>query len=123
MLPLMLWTALAPGVEYGNFAHEGVQVVRVDPGRARLRAVNASALDKKPRTAADWCHGQRLVAAINLGMYMDDHLSNVGHAHAGAHVNQKRWVGKYQSVLAFGPRKKGIPPAVMVDLDAPGLSL
>jgi hypothetical protein len=117
MLPLILWTALAPGVEYADFS--GVNVVRVDPARARLRAVNASAAaDKKPRTAAEWCAREHLVAAINLGMYLDDGLSNVGHAHAGAHVNQKRWNSKYQSVLAFGPKKKGIPPAAMFDLDA-----
>jgi hypothetical protein len=117
------WAVLAPGVEYANFADQGMQVVRVDPTRARLRAVMASALDKKPRTAAAFCDEQHLVAAINLGMYLPDHLSNVGHAHAGAHVNQKRWNPKYQSVLAFGPKKKGIPPAVLVDLDAPTAQL
>src|SRR5207253_11039229 len=106
-----------------DFAHEGVKVVRVDAARARLRAVTASAADGKPRTAADWCDGRKLVAAINLGMYLDDHLSNVGHAHAGAHVNQKRWNPKYQSVLAFGPKKPGIPAAVMVDLDSPSAQL
>jgi hypothetical protein len=120
MLPslMLVWTALAPGVEFARFEREDLQVVRVDPTRAALRAVNASAIDRKQRTAADWCAQQHLVAAINLGMYLDDHLSNVGHAHAGAHVNQKRWNSKYQSVLAFGPKKKGIPAAVMFDLDA-----
>src|SRR5262249_11152932 len=96
---------------------------RIDPARARLRAVMASALDGKPRTAGAFCDEQHLVAAINLGMYLPDHLSNVGHAHAGAHVNQKRWNPKYQSVLAFGPKKKGIPAAVLVDLDSPTAQL
>jgi uncharacterized protein YigE (DUF2233 family) len=123
MMLWMLWTALAPGVDYANFTKEGVQVVRVDPSKARLKSLHASAADKTPRTAGKWCDEQHLVAAINLGMYLDDHLSNVGHAHAGAHVNQARWNSKYQSVLAFGPKKKGIPAALMVDLDAPTAKL
>ncbi len=114
------WTALAPGVEYTRFEAEDVHVVRVDPATAKLRAVTASSADKRPRTAAEWCEEQHLLAAINLGMYLDDHLSNVGYARVGAHVNQKRWNGKYQSVLAFGPKKPGIAAAIMLDLDAPG---
>lgn len=119
------WRALSPGVEYAELhpdtdAEDRFHVVRVDPARARLRAVMAKALDRRPRTAGAWCDGQHLVAAINLGMYLDDHLTNVGHAHAGGHTNQARWVGKYQSVLAFGPRRDGVPAAVLLDLDVPG---
>jgi hypothetical protein len=116
----LTWTALAPGVEYTRFESDDVHVVRVDPAAARLRAVTASSVDKRPRTAAEWCDEQHLVAAINLGMYLDDHLSNVGYARAGAHVNQKRWNGKYQSVLVFGPKKPGLPAAALLDLDVAG---
>jgi hypothetical protein len=114
--------AVAAGVEYAELstaAGDSFHVVRVDPRKARLRAVMASGIDRRPRTAAAWCQSQRLVAAINLGMYLDDHLSNVGHAHSGAHVNQKRWVQKYQSALAFGPRRADLPAAAIVDLDTP----
>jgi hypothetical protein len=112
------WQPLSPGVEYGQVG--GLHVVRVDATRARLRAVTASSLDKRPRTAAAWCDEQHLVAAINLGMYLDDHLSNVGYARVGAHLNQKRWNDKYLSVLVFGPKKPGLPPAAIVDMDEPG---
>jgi hypothetical protein len=111
---------LADGVEYAHFSSEGMHVVRVDAAKAKLRAVTASGLDRKPRTAGAWCDGEKLVAAINLGMYLEDHLSNVGFAKTGAHLNQKRWHPQYQSVLAFGPKKKGAPAAVMLDLDTPG---
>jgi len=118
------WRTVGGGVEYRALRPPGVagdfHVVRVDPTRAHLRAVMASAIDRTPRTASAWCASQRLVAAINLGMYMDDHLANVGHAHSGAHVNQKRWSSKYQSALAFDPLKPGIPSALLLDLDAPG---
>lgn len=119
---LVSWRALAPGVEYAELraGADVVEVVRVDPTRARLRAVMASAGDGKPRTAGDWCEREHLVAAINLGMYLPDHRSNVGYARAGAHVNQPRWNGKYESALVFGARKPGLPAAALLDLDVPG---
>jgi phosphodiester glycosidase len=121
-LLLVSWRVLAPGVEYAELSSGGdaVHVVRVDPARAKLRAVMASGSDKRPRTAGQWCEREHLVAAINLGMYLGDHLSNVGYARAGGHVNQPRWNGKYESALVFGPRKPGLPAAALLDLDAAG---
>ena len=118
------WRSLAPGVEYAELRDpaaptDTVQVVRVDPARAALRAVMASARDRRPRTAGAWCDAEHLVAAINLGMYRDDHLTNVGYARSGAHLNQPRWSAQYQSALLFGPRRPGLPAAALVDLDAP----
>ncbi|HEX9104575.1 MAG TPA: phosphodiester glycosidase family protein [Polyangia bacterium] len=121
---LPAWRALAPGVEYAELHDpaapaDTLQVVRVDPARATLRAVMASARDRRPRTAGAWCDAERLVAAINLGMYREDHLTNVGYARSGAHVNQPHVVTQYQSALVFGPRRPGLPPAALLDLDAP----
>jgi hypothetical protein len=112
------WRQLAAGLEYAQVGD--MHVVRVDPGRAPLGAVMASADDLRPRTAAAWCRRRGLLVAINLGMYQDDHLSNVGHAHAGGQVNNARWAGKYRSALAFGPTKPGSPVAVLLDLDVAG---
>lgn len=129
------WRALAPGVDHAELVSTGAaspvapasgrfHVVRIDPKRARLRAVMASQAtapaERQARTAAAWCQRERLVAAINLGMFLDDNVRNVGHAESAGHVNQPRWVGKYKSALAFAPRRPGLPAAVMVDLDAPG---
>lgn len=129
------WSVLGPGVEHAELVSTGAaspvapatgrfHVVRIDPHRARLRAVmasqGASPAERQPRTAAAWCQRERLVAAINLGMFLDDNVRNVGHAEGAGHVNQPRWVGKYKSVLAFAPRRPGLPAAVMVDLDTPG---
>jgi hypothetical protein len=119
------WRALAPGVDYAEFhdpvaTADTVRVVRVDPAKATLRAATASSRDRRPRTAGAWCDQEHLVAAINLGMYLEDHLSNVGYARAGAHVNQPRFHPQYQSALVFGPKKPGLPPAALLDLDTPG---
>lgn len=122
--PAPSWRALAAGVDYATFHDPAapadvVEVVRVDPKKATLRAVMASAHDRRARTAGAWCDSEHLVAAINLGMYLDDHVTNVGYARAGAHVNQPRLLATYQSALVFGPRKPGLPAAALLDLDAP----
>jgi hypothetical protein len=98
---------------------ERIHVVRIDPAHAPLVAAMASAIDRKPRTAGAWCRERGLAVAINLGMYRQDHLTNVGHAHTGGHVNNPGWSKSYKSVLAFEPRKKESPAATMVDLDVP----
>jgi hypothetical protein len=122
------WKTLQRGVDYAairvgaNAAGEGdsrLHVVRVDPKQAQLLAVMASAVDKKPRTAGAWCRERKLAVAINLGMYAQDHLSNVGHAHAPGHVNNAHWSEKYKSALVFGPKRPELPAAALIDLDAP----
>jgi len=120
------WKTLQRGVEYaavdaGATPADGqIHVVRIDPKEAQLLAVMASAGDRKPRTGAVWCRERRLAVAINLGMYRDDQLTNVGHAHAPGHVNNAHWSDKYKSALAFAPKLPGLPAAAIVDLDAPG---
>jgi uncharacterized protein YigE (DUF2233 family) len=116
------WRKLQPGVEYATIgkADDRLHVVRIDPERAPIVAAMTKAGDKKTRTAAQWCRERGLAAAINLGMYQTDFLTNVGHAHAPGHVNNKRWAGSYKSALAFAPTKKGVPAAVLLDLDLPG---
>jgi len=120
------WKTIQRGVEYAALdagaspADGRIHVVRIDPKQAPLTAVMASAGDRKPRTAGAWCRERKLAVAINLGMYRDDRLTNVGHAHAPGHVNNAHWSDKYKSALAFGPRRGDLPAAAMVDLDAPG---
>jgi hypothetical protein len=121
------WKTLQRGVEYAEVGAGGkgdgaarIHVVRIDPAQAPLVAVMASAVDKRQRTAAAWCRERKLAVAINLGMYRDDKLTNVGHAHAPGHVNNAHWSEKYKTALAFGPKQTGLRAAEMVDLDAPG---
>jgi len=113
------WKQLRPGVEYALVA-DGMHVVRIDPRRAPLQAVMASAGDRKQRTTGQWCRDRKLAVAINLGMYRDDKLTNVGHAHAPGHINNARWSSKYKTALAFGSKQPGAADAVMLDIDAAG---
>jgi uncharacterized protein YigE (DUF2233 family) len=116
------WRTLQPGVEYavarGPREDEAIHVVRIDPDKAKLVAVMAAEEDRKARTAGTWCRERKLAVAINLGMYRDDHLTNVGHAHTSRHANNAKWSKKYNTVLAFEPLKKEIAAARLLDLDA-----
>ena len=94
--------------------------MRLDAKQAPLVAAMASAVDRKPRTAAAWCRERKLAVAINLGMYAEDKLTNVGHAHGPGHVNNAHWSEKYKSVLVFAPKRARLPAAALIDLDAPG---
>jgi len=131
------WRLLQPGVEYGVFPFGGeeappaqvaqdedpndtrLHVVRIDPARARLAAQFASRLDGEKRTTRVWSAERKLAAAINLGMFQQDHLSNVGYARTAGHVNNPRW-NNYQSVFLAGPKEEGLPRAQLIDLDQPG---
>jgi hypothetical protein len=123
------WRFLQNGVDYTAVGDEGAEgrpaadqrlhVVRIDVGRAPLVAAMASATDRQPRTAATWCRDRGLAVAINLGMYREDRLTNVGHARVAGHSNNPTWSRSYKSALAFEPLRKHVPAAAMIDLDAP----
>lgn len=103
---------LQPGVEWATV--DSMTVVRVDTAKAPLVLGLASRDEGGNRTTAKWADALGLVVAINAGMYDKDLKSNVGHLHAGPHVNRKAW-NDYQSALVIkGGRGK------IVDLDAPG---
>jgi len=121
------WKLLAKGIEYGIFyvnprAETGdgkIHIVRVDPAQTKLKLLLASEHDKKSRTTARWCKDFDLVVAINAGMFQKDFLTNVGYLRNGLYIQNKRWSSRYKSVLAFDPKKTGLPTAIIVDLEEP----
>lgn len=122
------WKRLQPGVEYGVFIDYAKQpypgdphlhVVRIDPTIAALKAATASSRDGRARTAQAWCGEAKLAAAINMGMYRTDHLTNVGYARLPEAVNNPKW-NDYRSALAFGPKDGTQPKTLWLDLDSAG---
>ena len=120
------WQKLANGVHYatatlpaGSDGSGLLHVVRIDPRSAEIRFLSSSCTGSSSRTAASWCREEKLVAAINLGMFQQDYRSNVGHARCGTCVNNGTWSSSYKSALVFGPKQKGLPRAAILDLDQP----
>jgi uncharacterized protein YigE (DUF2233 family) len=121
------WKFLAKGIEYRaipitlfpEIINGKIHIVRIDPAQAKLKLLLASEHDKKSRTTAGWCKDFNLVAAINAGMFHKDFLTNVGYLRNGLHIQNKRWNSKYKSILAFDPKKNGLPAAIIIDLEDP----
>ncbi len=122
------WRTLQPGVQYARIplparspvGDNHLDVVRVDARRARLRVGLARRHGGRKLTARRWLHRRGLSVAINLGMFARDHRTHVGYTRVGRRLHNRRWRADYLSAVAFGPRRRGLPPAVMVDLDTPG---
>ena len=117
------WRALAKGVEYAAITltprptvGDGLlHIVKIDPSKARLRALAISQVGGKTRTAQQWRGQFGLVAVINAGMYDVDYSRHTGYFRAGDHVNSSRWARDYRSVLVLDPRKLGLPRAAIHD--------
>jgi hypothetical protein len=127
--PTVEWRKVAEGVEYASIAldprpslGDGVlHAVRIDPTRARVRALAASREGGKARTARRWREEFHLAAVINAGMYQKDYSTHTGFFRVGAHVNSPAWVKDYQSILLIGPGQPGLPAAGLEDA-GPGAS-
>ena len=123
------WTELAPGMDLGAFRLETpdgnaeLQALRIDPARWDLGLYCATEHGmKRGLSARSWSEKFGLVAVINAGMFGTDYLTHVGHLRTGTHVNNAHR-NAYRSVAAFRPRRDGVPPFVVEDLDLPGASL
>lgn len=122
------WKTLEEGIEYAVVEVQSavpggdrlLHVVRVDPAKAHLTALLASQHGKATRTARQWSDEFHLAVAINIGMYQEDHLSNVGYLRNGDHVNNGHWANNHKSAFGFSQGTSGGSSAIMIDLDAPG---
>lgn len=115
------WETVSPGVERarvplappGDTGSGVLTALRLD-----LAAVELVVLvgDERRPTAEERLIENDLVAAINAGMFADD-----WHTHEGRLTVGDRSLGRdrddYQSVSVWGPRRPGLPPFQLVDLD------
>lgn len=105
------WTPIAPGIEHAwrrfepppEIGCNRLDVVRVDPKLAPIRALTRSELGGRARTAMAWCEQQGAVVTINAGMFDVDFVSHVGFLRDGAHTNQALWRDDYRSALVWEP--------------------
>jgi hypothetical protein len=121
--PASPWERLEPGLELGvltaphpsSQGDSKIHVLRIDPHRFELRLLNASAPGQgEELTAREWSRRHDLVAAVNAGMYAEDHRTSVGLMRTRAHVNNPR-LTRDKAVLAFDPQSPGMPPVKLID--------
>jgi hypothetical protein len=108
-LPPDTWTPVGPGVEYSWRRFEPppqvgcnrLDILRVDPAQAPLRALMRSESGGKPRTAMSWCTSSGALATINLGMFEPDFATHTGYLRSGQHLNSAAWRDDYRSTLVW----------------------
>jgi uncharacterized protein YigE (DUF2233 family) len=91
-----------------------ITVVKIDPKNYSLRLFCASEHGKETLTAKQWCSRNRLLAAVNAGMFQEDGLTSVGYMKNFDYVNNPK-LSKANTILAFNPVDDSTPEAQIID--------
>jgi len=119
------WNELEPGFEVGRFNPQlrvadpagELVVLRIDPHKWDLKILLRKQEEgDRPRKPQQWCEEFDLAAAINVGMYQENHSTNVGCCKVNGAV-ENSWVNDYMSAMAFGPLDASLPLFRIFDLD------
>lgn len=125
------WTELAPGLDLGSFslASQGedgsarVTILRIDAHRWDLDLLTQREMNlPKALTAKQWCADHNLVAATNAGMFATDYVTHLGYLQRSGDRHNAT-INAYQSIAAFGPKREGLKPFRIFDLDTPGFDI
>jgi len=125
------WRTLSQGMDLATIvAHQPsdvgdsrIVILRIDPALWDLE-LRGSGLTKGSgaRSAKTWCKEGGLTACINAGMFASDFRTHLGYLRFREHDGTPE-TNAYQSIAAFDPRRGGLPPFRMLDLDAPGVTM
>ena len=118
------WQELAPGLYLGEFdpkmrskiCNHKIVILKIDPRVHALRLLSASAHDRKPRTAKNWCNEFGLRATINASMYQNtDLLKSTGYMRNYKYRNNPYINPSYGAFLCFNPVDASLPEVQIVD--------
>jgi len=119
------WKRLEDGLDIGIFHintsslfnHSEITVLRVDPKNwdIKLYSIRQSGY-KKGIPSKEWSRRHQLTAAINAGMHLPDMSTHVGYMQTDKSTQGRR-AKSYQSLAAFSPRTKDVPPFRIFDMD------
>ncbi len=121
----VIWHELESGMDVGRFDPElripaasgELVVLRIDPHQWDFELLLRKREEgDRPRKVQHWCEEFDLVAAINAGMYQEDHSTNVGYCQADSLVANS-WINDYTSAMAFDPIDPARPLFRIFDLD------
>lgn len=117
------WLSLEPGLDFGEFRLEGAEfrltALRIDPQRFDFVLCASSADGKGPRALDTWGGERDLVAAINASMYLPDGATSTGYMRGAGHINNPRLAERFGAFFVACPDSGELPPAAIVDRDAP----
>ncbi len=117
------WLNLEPGLDFCEFrlndSDSKLTVLRIDPERFDFTLCASSEDGKAPRSLDQWAKEKNLLAAINASMYLPDNRTSTGYMRSGSHINNPRIMQRFGSFFLAGPRKPGLPGAMIIDRDQP----
>lgn len=88
-------------------------ILRIDPARFEFSLHMAS--ESGVRSLASIGASEKLVAAVNAGMYLPDHSTNTGYLRSRTHTNNSRLASGYGAFFVAGPKDAALPPALLLD--------
>ncbi|MFW6324052.1 MAG: phosphodiester glycosidase family protein [Desulfovibrionales bacterium] len=115
------WKKLAPGFLTGEFlstqgsSEAELTVVRISPDHYRLKLLSSSEIGTDPLPLAEWAEKYDLLAAVNAGMYQENHTTSTGYMKNFGHFNNPSINPLYGAFLAFNPKQENLPPVLIVD--------
>ena len=119
------WNKIDEGLEMGEFAspvpsvlgESVITIIRIDPGRYSFRLLCCDELGHSKLTAVEWTWKYNLVGAVNAGMFLSDHKTNVGYMKNFEYLNNPKINSSYHSVVAFNPVDTVQDPFEIFDID------
>jgi hypothetical protein len=119
-----VWQRLAPGLYLGKFdpkmrskiCNHKLVILKIDTNFHALRLLSASEIDRKPRTAKEWCKEFGLLAAINASMYQNmEPLRSTGYMRNDKHFNNSYINPAFGAFFCFNPMDASLPAVQIVD--------
>jgi hypothetical protein len=92
-------------------------ILKVDPSKFNFRLLSASEHGRKNRRADEWGQEFRMNVIINAGMFNPTKArTNKGYMRNYSHVNNSRFNGAYNVMMALNPKDKSKPSFKLFDL-------
>lgn len=98
------------------FGDSKITVLKINPAYYSFQLVTAKEHMKENKTAKDWAKENKLLAAINAGMFLDDGKTNTGLMKNFEFVNNAKQSGD-KSVVAFNRKDESVPEFQLIDLE------
>lgn len=125
-----VWEKIDEGLYVGRFVPEQksvignylITIIRIDPQRYSLRLLSASELGVENMSVRQWAREYNLIGAVNAGMFLTDHKTNVAYMKNFEHFNNGKIHNRYKSVAAFNPVDNGEAEFKIFDIDEEDMS-
>lgn len=120
--PLAKWKEVDLGLELAEFdapvrsitGDSRITILRIDPQQYDFCLISAKETHERPKTVRSWVKSKKLIAAINAGMYLKDHLTNTAFMQNNDFVNNPK-ITADNTIFACNPVDSTVPRVQIID--------